>query len=117
MEQSIETIYKRLAIKQKELRDLKKMIRDELDQNPRFRELQEEMKSLRDERKGIQMEVEAISQTEMDQIDDLKLEIDTDKELLADIALNLYVSQETVEILDEYDQRWVPRFSVKFYKD
>jgi hypothetical protein len=39
-----------------------------------------------------------------------------DAELLADLALNQLVSGETVEIVDENDQKYEPIFSVRFKK-
>jgi hypothetical protein len=113
----LEEIYTRLTNSQKEIRDIRKMFKDELLHSSRYQEIQEEMKALRDERKMIENEIKANSQGDMDKMEDLKLEIETDKELLSDMALNMYVSKENVEIVDEYDNRWVPFFSVKFKKE
>jgi len=52
----------------------------------------------------------------MDRFDELKIDIDTDTELLADIALNMYVKEELVEIIDEYENAWYPHFKVNFKK-
>ena len=97
-------------------REITKMIRDELTQDTRYRELTEEMKKLRDERKSIENEIKSHTASPQE-LDELKIEIQTDQELLADIALNMFTDKQAVEILDEYDQRWVPLFSVKFVKD
>ena len=97
-------------------REITKMIRDELVQDTRYRELTEEMKKLRDERKSIENEIKGHTASPQE-LDELKIEIQTDQELLADIALNMFTDKQSVEILDEYDQRWVPLFSVKFVKD
>lgn len=113
----LEEIYNRLTKNQKEIRDIRKMFKDELLHSSRYQEIQEEMKTLRDERKMIENEIKANSQAEAEKIEDLKLEIETDKELLSDMALNMYTSNQNVEIMDEYDNRWVPYFSVKFKKE
>ena len=64
------------------------------------------------------MTARIISGTEIAQTirEELKIEIETDQELLADQALNMYVKNETVEIKDEYDQTWYPVFKVSFKK-
>ena len=114
--QSLEKVYLRLHESKMKKREITKMIRDELTQDTRYRELTEEMKKLRDERKSIENEIKSHTASPQE-LDELKIEIQTDQELLADIALNMFTDKQAVEILDEYDQRWVPLFSVKFVKD
>lgn len=111
----LEEIYKRLEVSKKKKREIGKMMKDELTHNARYQELVEEMKTLREEKKGIEQDVRA-SSSEFSQLDGLKLDIQTDQELLADIALNMYVKDENVEIIDEYDNAWYPVFNVKFKK-
>lgn len=114
--QSLEKVYRRLQKAKAKRRELTKMIRDELSQDQRYQELGEEMKKLRDQRKSIENEIKSHTGGAQE-LDELKIEIQTDQELLADVALNMFVDNESVEILDENDQRWVPMFSVKFIKD
>lgn len=114
--QSLEQVYKRLQKSKAKRRELNKSIRDELTQEQRYQKLTEEIKKLRDERKSIENEIKAHTASPQE-LDELKADIQTDQELLADIALNLFMENQSVEILDEHDQRWVPLFSVKFVKD
>jgi len=114
--QSLEQVYLRLQKSKAKRREFNKMIRDELIQDERYRELTEEMKKLRDERRSIENEIKAHTVSPQE-LDELKIEIQTDQELLADVALNMFMDNESVEIMDEHDQRWVPLFSVKFVKD
>lgn len=91
------------------------MLKDELTHNARYQEIIEEMKTLREEKKGI--EQNALGKSgEFEELDELKVEIQTDQELLADVVLNMYVKDETVEIVDEYEQTWNPVFKVSFKK-
>ncbi len=117
MEQDIEKIYKRIEKNKHELRDLNKMIRDQFVHIERHKEIGEEMKALREEKKSLENGVKADSQTEVDKMEDLKLEIATDSEILSDLALNKFLANESVEIKDEYDNRWVPSFKVTFKKE
>ena len=114
--QSLEKVYTRLQESKTKRREIGRMIRDELLQDARHQKLSEEIKILRDERKSIENEIKG-NTPDSHELEDLKIEIQTDQELLADIALNMFTDQKTVEILDDYDQRWVPSFSVKFVKD
>lgn len=91
------------------------MLKDELASDPRHKELVEEMAAMREEKKGIEQNVIARS-GELIQLEELKIEIATDQELLADIALNMFTKNETVEIIDEYEQTLHPVFKVAFKK-
>ena len=111
----LDEVYSRLNTNKKRRSEIQKMIKDELSHNQRYQELKEEMKDLGDEKKMIEEEVRS-SGSEGRELDDLKLEIQTDQELLSDIALTMYSKNETVEIVDEYDQSWYPVFKVSFKK-
>ena len=112
----LEEVYQRLEANKKRKREIGKMLKDELEHNARYQEILEEMKALREEKKGIEQDVKA-STPDFGEIEDLKIDIASDQEVLADIALNMYIKEETVEIIDEYDQAWYPVFKVAFKKD
>lgn len=112
----LEEVYTRLQINKKRKRELAKMIKDDLRNYPRYEAIQDEMKRLREEKKAIEDEVKAGSINEANELDELKTDIQSDQELLADIALNMYVNSQEVEIVDEFDQKWYPEFKVAFKK-
>lgn len=108
-------VYQRIQANKKRQKELRQILKDELSHHARYQELLEEIKTLREEKKGIEQQVQAQS-SDAEELEELKMEIQTDTELLADIALNMYVKDETVEIIDEYDQTWHPIFKVSFKK-
>ena len=112
---SLEDIYHRLEKNKKRRKEINKMLKDELSHSSRYQEIVDEMKTLREEKKGIEQDVRA-GNSDVAELEELKVEIETDQELLADQALNMYVKNETVEIKDEYDQTWYPVFKVSFKK-
>lgn len=112
---NLEEVYKRLEENKKKRKEINKMLKDELASDPRHKELVEEMAAMREEKKGIEQNVIARS-GELIQLEELKIEIATDQELLADIALNMFTKNETVEIIDEYEQTLHPVFKVAFKK-
>jgi len=113
--QKLEEVYARITVSKNKRKELNKMLKDELSVNARHQEIQEEMAVLRDEKKGIENEIRSMS-NDLSELDDLKIEIMTDMELLSDIALNMYMNKETVEIKDDFDNTWYPQFMVKFKK-
>ena len=50
------------------------------------------------------------------QMDDLKIDIDSEQELLSDIAMTTVMKGESVQITDENDQEYEPIFKVSFKK-
>ncbi len=111
----LEEVYRRLEKNKKKKREIGKMLKDELTHSSRYKEITEEMAALREEKKGIEQDVRAGS-SDFDKLDGLKLDIQTDQEILADVALNMYTKDENVEIIDEHDQAWYPVFKVSFKK-
>jgi predicted nuclease with TOPRIM domain len=114
--QSIEQVYKRLQKSKSKKRELSRILKDELASDNRYNELQEKLKTLREEKKSIENEIKSHA-SDFKELEELKADIQTDQELLADLALNMYLENKSCEILDENDQRWVPIFAVKFVKD
>jgi len=113
--QSLEEVYARLNAAKKERRELNKMLKDEMKSHARHQEIEETLQTLKEEKKGIEQDIRS-SASDPARLDELKLDIQTDTELLSDIALNLYMKNESVEIEDEHGQTWYPQFKVSFKK-
>ncbi len=114
---SYEEIYKRIQKNKKERSEASKMIRDELANNAKYQVLAEELKRIRDEMATIKNEVRSFSAAEAQKLDDLATDIKTDNILLTDVTISKFIAGETVEIVDENNQKWVPAFTVRFCKD
>lgn len=110
----IEEVFNRLEDKKKQLRDRKERMKDELKNHTRYMEIEEEIATLKRERKEIEMS--AITQADKEEIEGIKLDIRTDKELLTDLTLNKYVAGESCEIIDDHRRPHQPVFSVKYAK-
>ena len=112
---TLHEVHARLKEKKAKKRDMNSMVNDQLSVNPRYQEIVEEMTKLREEKKAIENELRTPS--DLQELEGLKMDIRGDHEMLADIALNLYIANEPVEILDEYNVKWVPVFAVRFKRD
>ena len=93
------------------------MFQDELKHNGEYQQILEQSKQLREKKKSIENQVKASALSNANQMDILALEIKEQGEMLTDIALNMYIANETVEIVDEDQSRWLPQFTVKFKKE
>lgn len=114
---SLEEVHGRLRVKAREKSELQKAFKDELANNPRYQQISEQLKVLKEEKKSIENQVWAASSADAQKLDLLALDIKSDREMLSELALNMYVKGETVQIVDEYQARWVPKFAVTFKKD
>ena len=108
-------IYKRVQKNKKRQTEIRKILKDECTHNARHQEILEQAKILREEKKGIEQNIKA-QNSDFQELEELSLEVQTDQELLSDVALNMYMKKETVEIVDEYEQTWHPIFKVSFKK-
>ncbi|WKZ29200.1 MAG: hypothetical protein QY323_00555 [Patescibacteria group bacterium] len=114
---SLEEVHGRLRVKAREKSELQKAFKDELANNPRYQQIAEQLKVLKEEKKSIENQVWAASSADAQKLDLLALDIKSDREMLSELALNMYVKGETVQIVDEFQARWVPKFAVTFKKD
>lgn len=113
---SHEEVYARLQKNKKQRSEVAKMIRDELANNAKYQAMAEESKRIKDEMASIRNEVQGFAASEIEKLEDLKTDIKTDTQMLTDLVLAKFLANETVEIVDEFNQKWVPAFSVKFEK-
>jgi hypothetical protein len=114
---SLQEVHARLRAKKREKSEIQKAFKDELVNNPRYQQVAEQLKTLKEEKKSIENQAWAAASQDAEKLDLLSLDITSDKELLSDIALNMYTKGETVEIVDEHNTKWVPNFAVTFKKD
>lgn len=115
--QNLQEVYVKLQEKKKAKKELAKMFQDELKNNGEYQELLEEMKTLRERKKSIENTARASAFGTALQMEELDTDIKNSNEMLTDLALTMYLSRQTVEIVDEYNARLVPQFAVKFKKD
>jgi len=111
----LDEVHGRLQQKKKQKREITRSFQDELRSNARYMEILEKIEALKAEKKSIENEARA-RDLDVAKLDELKVDIQSDTILLADIALNMYVQQLPVEILDELNAKWVPVFKVSFKK-
>lgn len=115
---SLETLHERLKAKKREKKEIMKAFKDELAHNPRHAQIVEQLSILKEEKKSIESQVWAGASKDAQKLDELTLDIKSDKELLSEVALNMYVKGETVEVIDQKtNERYVPLFSVEMKKD
>lgn len=114
---SLNEVHARLILKKREAREIQKAFKDELSNNPRYGQLVEQLKAMREEQAAIESQVWASSSSDAERLELLKADIKSDRELLADIAINSVADGKIVEVFDGHGTKYVPEYSVKFRKD
>ena len=100
----------------KEQKDLKEMYKDALAQADEYEEIVEQMKQLREKKKQIETRIQAEMGKAWEKLDDIKFEMETNKEMMTDIAMTTLMKGGRVEVKDEYENPYEPVFKVNFKK-
>jgi seryl-tRNA synthetase len=113
----LQEVYNELRDLKDERKKIKDGIKDALKHDERYGQVIEEMSKLRAEKKSIEVRVKEETPQDASRLDDLAVEVQSNEELLSDLAFNLLMKNETVEITDKNDVKYVPQFSVRFKKE
>ncbi len=114
--QNIQEIFNRIQVVKKKQKDIKSSYREVLKQNGEYQEIEEKIKTLRASRKQIEAAIRTDFSADFTKLDDFKIDLASDNELLADAALSTLMKGETVEVKDEYENTYQPVFAVRFKK-
>jgi hypothetical protein len=112
----LQEVFNRIQDSKKEQKELKMIYKDALDASTQYREIVEELKVLKEKKQKIESDVRSEYHNELSKLENIKLDIKTDYELLSDLALNQLMKGETVKVADEYETEYEPIFTVKFRK-
>jgi uncharacterized coiled-coil DUF342 family protein len=114
--ENIQTVFNRIQKRRKELKEIRKMYKESLEGDSRYPNINEEISTLRQKKKTVEMEVqEHMGDTYM-KLEELRDDIATDQQMLNDIALNMLMDGKTVETTDEYNNHYEPEFKVTLHK-
>jgi len=100
----------------KELKDLQAVINDDLANSNKYQKITAEIKTLNAKKRQIVEAIKLDHGKEAGKIDTIKADLENDKMLLTDVAINYLVKGKQVEVVGIYGERYAPEFSVKFKK-
>jgi len=114
--QDIQEIFARIQATKKKQKDIRAAYKDALKNAGEYQEIMEKMRTLRERKKQIELSIKADFQSEFTKLDDYKIDLESDNAILADAALSKIMKGETVEVTDEYENKYEPIWLVKFKK-
>ncbi len=104
----------------KQFKNEQKMIRDayksELSHHSEYQEVKDELEKIKIHKKEIEKAIKDAMIKDFEKLEDLKLDIDADNEMISDLAFNKLMKGEKVEIQDELGNKYDPVIVVKFQK-
>lgn len=112
----LQDVFNNIEKLKKDQREIKKAYKDALSTSHEYGEVVEKVNELRDKKRKIEDDIKEDFSSEFTRLEDLKIDLETEKEMLSDIALNKLVKGEKVEVKDKNDVAYEPIFSVKFKK-
>ncbi|EKE11953.1 MAG: hypothetical protein ACD_14C00060G0002 [uncultured bacterium] len=114
--QNIQDVFNHIREMKKEQKDLRDMYKDALVQADEYEEIVEKIATLREKKKEIETRIQMQLGRAYEKFEDLKREVETEKEMMNDIALSTLMKGETVVVKDEYDNEYEPNWKVGFKK-
>jgi len=112
----IQEIYDRIKQFKEEQKIIREAYRNELANIEEYQEIKDELDGLKQKKKEIETEVKKSMSSDFSKLEDLKLDIDTDNEMISDLAINKIMKGETVQIEDEWGNKFDPVITVRFKK-
>jgi len=100
----------------KEAKDLKALLADTLKDNDKYQEIVEQIKELNEKRKNMLLAIKNTIAKPMEKLEELNIEKKSTKEVMTDLALNSFMKGETVEVEDEFGNKYEPVWTVTFKK-
>ncbi len=113
---NLQEVFIRIRENKKEQKKLKDAYRDALNNSPQFKAVNDELKELKTKKQQIESDIKSQFSSEFTRLGDMKIDLDSDLDMLSDIALTSLMKGETVKVKDEFDVEYDPFFSVKFKK-
>jgi len=112
----IQEIFLRIQATKKKQKDIRSSYSEALAASGEYKEVSEKIKTLRARKQQIELAIKADFQSEFTKLDDYKIDLESDNAILADAALTKIMKGETMEVVDEYENKYEPAWSVKFKK-
>lgn len=114
---TLREIFDRIKKTKKDRKEIKTIYSDALQNSKAFQDALEELKTAKEKKERIEATIRAEFIKEFEQLDTLKKDIDSNTELLSDLAFNSLVKGETVQIEDDDGTKYDPVFQVRFKKN
>ncbi len=112
----LQEIFNRIQESKKEKNSIQTMFKDTLANLMEYKEVNDQINALKTRKRQIQTTIEQQFANEMQRLDALKANMKGDSQMLSDIALTNFMKGETVQLVDEQNRPYEPKFNIVFKK-
>lgn len=116
MQQDVQSLFRHIQEMQRERRSIRKEYQDVLGQETEYQAIIEEIKRLRERKQQIETKARESMGRRFQEFEDLGEEISSEQEMMSDVAMTTLMDGKSIEVVDEFDNKYDPIFSVKFKK-
>ena len=113
---SIQEVFNEIREAKKELKELRAMYKDALQNADGYPEITEEIKEKKEKKIKIETKVQDQMGKSYEEMEKLKQTIAEKEEMLNDIAMTTLMKGDVVEVTDEFQNKYEPIYVVKFKK-
>lgn len=113
----INEMHKEIQVALKRRKDLAQIIKDAFLERKEYQSLTDELNKLRARKKEIETSLRQEYSSEFNDLDTIKLDIKDMKIVLSDLMWNELLKNNTIEVVDEYENHYVPQVMVTLRKD
>lgn len=115
--ENIQEVFNRMQENKKKQKDIRQAYKHSLESSAEYMEIVDKLKTLRERKKQIEAATKESFSGELTKLDDLKIDLESDSVVLSDLVLSDLVKGKTVEVVDQYDNKYEPIFKVNFKKE
>lgn len=112
----LQSVFNHIQEMKKDMKTIKKEYADTLANADDRELLLEEIKKLQERKKQIEVRTQEQMGKRYAELEALKDELESEQEMLNDMAMTMLMDGKTVEVMDEYQNQYEPLFTVKFKK-
>ncbi|MFA6537157.1 MAG: hypothetical protein WCT18_02025 [Patescibacteria group bacterium] len=112
----IKELHNEILVAEKKKKELNSVIKEAYEKSKEYKDLMEEMKTLRARRKQLEVGIRQEYSSEFNQMEDIKTDIKDSKMVLSDLIWNELMKNNSVEVVDENDHKFVPAVVVSLKK-
>ena len=112
----LQMLFSKTEETQQKTRQIKAMVKEALEKDENYQKALTELETAREKAKQIELAIKQGFVPDLDNLDALNCDLRSDKEIMADLALEKYRNAEPLEVKDKFGNTYLPTFKVSFKK-
>ncbi len=112
----VQEIFNKIKEKQKEQKVIRQLYRDVLTNSKEYQEIIKELEDIKRRKKRVEAVLKSDLKSEMDKLESIAIDIESNKELLSHASLTKILKGEVISLEDEYNNKYEAVFNVSFKK-